>query len=50
MTATDRLVRHELALRADQKEALRLIAKAQGRSLNDLIREVVDAYLKEEEL
>lgn len=48
MTPTDRLVRHELALRADQKEALRLLAAMQNRSLNDVIREALDAYLKEE--
>lgn len=50
MSDPARLVRFELALRADQKEALRLIAAARDTSVNRLIREVVDAYLKEKDL
>lgn len=45
-TATDRtLVRHELALTAQQKSALQLLADRQDCSVNLIIRQAVDRYL-----
>lgn len=49
-TTTDRtgpLVRHELALTAQQKTALQLLADRQDRSVNAIVRQAVDAFLSE---
>ncbi len=46
---TDRTVRQELALLGSQKDALRLLADATGRSVNDLIREAIEEWLTQED-
>lgn len=41
-------VQHKLTMRSSQKDALTLLAKAEGRSVNSLIREAIDELLKKE--